>query len=95
MRWSGTVRRSWCVVECVCAALRCAGPGARCVRSGGESSLTLRVARVRDPPRSRRPRGCADSRRVRESDESAVGAATAYQVRAVWTPGRERRDAHR
>ena len=42
--------------ELVCGRVRvrCAGPGARCVRSGGESSLTLRVARVRDPPRGGR-----------------------------------------
>lgn len=80
-----------------CAALR----GARCsVRAVGRGELPDAAGRARPRPTERRPRRGADSRRVpRESDvrrERGGGRdATAYQVRAVWTPGREQRDAHR
>ena len=82
LRWSRTVRRSWCVVECVCAAR---GPVCS-VRAVGRGELPDAAGRARPRPTERRPRRGADSRRVpRESDvrrASAVGAATAYQVRA-------------
>ena len=87
--------------ELVCGRVRVrCGRGARCsVRAVGRGELPDAAGRARPRPTERRPRRGADSRRVpRESDvrrASAVGAATAYQVRAVWTPGREQRDAHR